>query len=126
MPSQAQLLAWITRHLRTVETSERLPSHHETYVYWAMIIVTTRRLARKRGLPSQILFEPRNYLTQLLTDKSYPRRLPLWLHRPLRERRTHEGVPAPSQCRLSYPGTSNHRVGAQFSAPGRGALADFL
>ena len=75
MSSQAQLLAWITRHLRTVETSERLPSHHETYVYWAMIIVTTRRLARKRGLPSQILFEPRNYLTQLLTDKSYPRRL---------------------------------------------------
>ena len=47
--SQAQLLAWITRHLRTVEASERLPSHHETYVYWAIIIVLTRRLARKPG-----------------------------------------------------------------------------
>jgi len=25
---------------------ERLSAHHETYVYWAMIIVMTRRLAR--------------------------------------------------------------------------------
>jgi hypothetical protein len=24
-----------------------LPAHHETYVHWAMIIVMTRRLARK-------------------------------------------------------------------------------
>jgi transposase len=40
-------LAWITRHRRTVRHYERLPAHHETYVYWAMIIVTTRRLARE-------------------------------------------------------------------------------
>jgi transposase len=40
-------LAWITRHRRTVRDYERLPSHHETYVYWAMIIVMTRRLARQ-------------------------------------------------------------------------------
>jgi transposase len=40
-------LAWITRHRRTVRDYERLPAHHETYVYWAMIIVMTRRLARK-------------------------------------------------------------------------------
>jgi hypothetical protein len=26
---------------------ERLPAHHETYHYWAMIIVMTRRLARQ-------------------------------------------------------------------------------
>ena len=26
---------------------ERLPAHHETYVYWSMIIVMTRRLARQ-------------------------------------------------------------------------------
>ena len=39
-------LAWITRHRRTVRDYERLPAHHETYVYWAMIIVMTRRLAR--------------------------------------------------------------------------------
>jgi Transposase DDE domain len=38
-------LAWITR--RTVRDCERLPAHHETYVYWSVIIVTTRRLARK-------------------------------------------------------------------------------
>jgi transposase len=39
-------LAWITRHRRTVRDYERLPAHHETYIYWAMIIVMTRRLAR--------------------------------------------------------------------------------
>jgi transposase len=39
-------LAWITRHRRTVRDYERLPAHHETYVYWAMINVMTRRLAR--------------------------------------------------------------------------------
>jgi transposase len=39
--------AWITRHRRTVRDYERIPSHHETYIYWAMIIVMTRRLARK-------------------------------------------------------------------------------
>jgi transposase len=40
-------LAWITRHRRTVRDYERLHAHHETYVYWAMIIVMTRRLARQ-------------------------------------------------------------------------------
>ena len=40
-------LAWITRHRRTVRDYERLPAHHETYIYWAMIIVMTRRLARQ-------------------------------------------------------------------------------
>jgi transposase len=41
-------LSWITRHRRTVRDYERLPAHHETYVYWAMIIVMTRRLARQQ------------------------------------------------------------------------------
>jgi transposase len=40
-------LAWITRHRRTVRDYERLPAHHEAYIYWSMIIVMTRRLARK-------------------------------------------------------------------------------
>ena len=40
-------LSWITRHRRTVRDCERLAAHHETYVYWAMIIVMTRRLARQ-------------------------------------------------------------------------------
>ena len=41
-------LAWITRCRRTVRDYERLPAHHETYVYWSMIIVMTRRLARQQ------------------------------------------------------------------------------
>jgi transposase len=41
-------LAWITRHRRTVRDYERLSAHHETYIYWAMIIIMTRRLARQR------------------------------------------------------------------------------
>jgi transposase len=40
-------LSWITRHRRTVRDYERLPARHETYVYWSMIIVMTRRLARQ-------------------------------------------------------------------------------
>jgi len=40
-------LAWITRHRRTVRDYERLAAHHETYVYWAMIMIMTRRLARQ-------------------------------------------------------------------------------
>ena len=40
-------LSWITRHRRTVRDYERLPAHHETFIYWAMIIVMTRRLARQ-------------------------------------------------------------------------------
>src|SRR5712675_879416 len=40
-------LSWITRHRRTVRDYERLPARHESYVYWAMIIVMTRRLARQ-------------------------------------------------------------------------------
>jgi hypothetical protein len=39
-------LAWITRHRRTVRDHERLAVRIETYAYWAMIIVMTRRLAR--------------------------------------------------------------------------------
>ena len=40
-------LAWITRHRRTVRDCERLPARHETYIYWAMIIMISRRLARE-------------------------------------------------------------------------------
>jgi transposase len=40
-------LSWITRHRRTVRDYERLAAHHETYIYWSMIIVMTRRLARQ-------------------------------------------------------------------------------
>ncbi|HEV2259624.1 MAG TPA: IS5 family transposase [Streptosporangiaceae bacterium] len=40
-------LAWITRCRRTVRDYERLTAHHETIVYWAMIITMSRRLARR-------------------------------------------------------------------------------
>jgi transposase len=46
-------LSWITRHRRTVRDYERLPAHHETYIYWAMIIVMTRRLARNLNPPDR-------------------------------------------------------------------------
>ena len=46
-------LAWITRHRRTVRDYERLPAHHETIIYWAMIIIMTRRLARAPGPASR-------------------------------------------------------------------------
>ncbi|HET7246331.1 MAG TPA: hypothetical protein VFJ07_15980 [Streptosporangiaceae bacterium] len=46
--------AWITRHRRTVRDYERLAAHHETYVYWAMIIVITRRLARQPAAASPL------------------------------------------------------------------------
>jgi hypothetical protein len=45
-------LSWITRHRRTVRDDERLAVHRETYVYWAMIIVMTRRLARSPATTS--------------------------------------------------------------------------
>jgi transposase len=45
-------LSWITRHRRTVRDYERLAAHHETYIYWAMIIIMTRRLARQRTTAS--------------------------------------------------------------------------
>jgi transposase len=42
-------LAWITRCRRTVRDYERLPAHHESNVYWAMIITMSRRLARQQA-----------------------------------------------------------------------------
>jgi transposase len=50
-------LARITRHRRTVRDYERLAAHHETYIYWAMIIVMTRRIARQPA-PSRTAPEP--------------------------------------------------------------------
>ena len=40
-------LAWITRCRRAVRDHERTAGHHETIVYWSMIIFMTRRLARQ-------------------------------------------------------------------------------
>ena len=39
-------LAWITSYRRCARDYERLPAHHEATVYWAMITLMTRRLAR--------------------------------------------------------------------------------
>lgn len=39
-------LAWITRHRRCARDYEALPVHHEAMVRWAMIRITSRRLAR--------------------------------------------------------------------------------
>ena len=39
-------LAWITSYRRCARDYERLAAHHEATVYWAMITIMTRRLAR--------------------------------------------------------------------------------
>jgi transposase len=39
-------LAWITSYRRCARDYERLPAHHEAIIYWAMIILMTRRLTR--------------------------------------------------------------------------------
>ncbi|HEV2373108.1 MAG TPA: transposase [Streptosporangiaceae bacterium] len=39
-------LAWITSYRRCARDYERLPAHHEAAVYWAMITLMTRSLAR--------------------------------------------------------------------------------
>jgi transposase len=39
-------LAWISSYRRCARDYERLPAHHQAAVYWAMIILMTRRLAR--------------------------------------------------------------------------------
>ena len=39
-------LAWTTSYRRCARDYERLPAHHEAAVYWAMITLMTRRLAR--------------------------------------------------------------------------------
>jgi transposase len=39
-------LAWITRHRRCARDYERHPTHHATYVHWAMIRILTRRLTQ--------------------------------------------------------------------------------
>jgi transposase len=44
-------LAWITRCRRTVRDYERQPHHHATFVHWSLIIVMTRRLARRSTTP---------------------------------------------------------------------------
>jgi transposase len=38
-------LAWITRHRRCARDYEGLPAHHEAMVCWAMIRITSQRLA---------------------------------------------------------------------------------
>jgi transposase len=41
--------SWINRCRRTVRDYERLPAHHAAMVYWAMIIIMGRRLARHQA-----------------------------------------------------------------------------
>jgi transposase len=40
---------WIMKHRRCVRDYERLPDHHETYIYWSMIHIMTARLARRHA-----------------------------------------------------------------------------
>ena len=40
---------WIMKHRRCVRDYERLPAHHETYLYWSMVHVMAARIARPRS-----------------------------------------------------------------------------
>jgi transposase len=40
---------WIMKHRRCVRDYERLPEHHETYLYWSMIHVMAARIARRQA-----------------------------------------------------------------------------
>ena len=41
---------WIMKHRRCVRDYERLPEHHETYLYWSMINVMASRVGRAQSL----------------------------------------------------------------------------
>jgi len=49
--------SWINRCRRTVRDYERLPAHHAAMVYWAMIIIMGRRLARHQAA-GQVVPQP--------------------------------------------------------------------
>jgi len=40
---------WIMKHRRCVRDCERLPGHHETYLYWSMIHIMAARIARRQA-----------------------------------------------------------------------------
>jgi transposase len=42
-----RIFVWLSRYRRTVRDYERLPTHHQAMVQWAMITLMTRRLARR-------------------------------------------------------------------------------
>jgi transposase len=45
---------WLLRYRRLVRDYERLPEHHEAMVYWATVLIMTKRLARQQGTSPQI------------------------------------------------------------------------
>jgi transposase len=49
---------WIMKHRRCVRDYERLPEHHETYIYWSMIHVMAARIARRQAAPAPIAPAP--------------------------------------------------------------------
>ena len=40
---------WLLRYRRLVRDYERRPEHHEAMVYWATVMIMTKRLARQQG-----------------------------------------------------------------------------
>ena len=42
---------WLLRYRRLVRDYERQPAHHEAMVYWATVMIMTRRLARRATNP---------------------------------------------------------------------------
>jgi len=57
---------WLLRYRRLVRDYERRPAHHEAMVYWATVMIMTRRLARHAPDPAvkQRWGEPRSATSQ--------------------------------------------------------------
>jgi transposase len=61
---------WLLRYRRLVRDYERRPAHHEAMVYWATVMIMTRRLARRATDPPvrQRWGHPRPSATALCPD----------------------------------------------------------
>jgi hypothetical protein len=75
--------SWINRCRRTVRDYERLPEHHAAMVYWAMIIVMGRRLARHqpagrvipqpaRALPEPVIYQALRDVSTGMRPRAFP------------------------------------------------------
>jgi transposase len=60
---------WIMKHRRCARDYERLPDHHETYLYWSMIHVMAARVARR---PSPAPSAPVPALPQAAPARTVP------------------------------------------------------
>ena len=90
---------WIMKHRRCVRDYERLPDHHETYLYWSMIHIMAARLAPAPIAPApapapapRSCYRPHEVVKQALKLVLYPPGCDLGVSRLL------SGGPRVSRC----------------------------